>query len=326
MNWEDLRTKLKPAKDWIILNQLEDGSILWDQRGKCDPWDHCECLIALAIYEEWDAFDKGVDWFFNNINKDGLISPEFKNQQSVYNHFESHHAPYIVLPLMQAMLIKDEESFPKEYSPQINNIFDQLENFKDDDGYYYWAKDKKGLSDNSLITATMSILLSLTARHERSFSIDTSKWDQKFDRDGTDRSRFSMDFYYPYLARVKNNKQEFDKHLEEFYVKGLGVKCVKEEPWVTIAESSECVLAALVNGNVTSAENIFNDILQFQDSAGIFPTGYQYDLKIFWPEEKSTWTNAAVIIAGHALCTFKNINERKGSNVFVNLGNFNESN
>jgi hypothetical protein len=227
---------------------------------------------------------------------------------------------------MQAMLIRDEESFPKKYSPQINNIFDQLENFKDDDGYYYWAKDKKGLSDNSLITATMSILLSLTARHERSFSIDTSKWDQKFDRDGTDRSRFSMDFYYPYLARVKNNKQEFDKHLEEFYVKGLGVKCVKEEPWVTVAESSECVLAALVNGNVISAENIFNDILQFQDSAGIFPTGYQYDLKIFWPEEKSTWTNAAVIIAGHALCTFKDINERKGSNVFVNLSNFNKSN
>ena len=325
MNWEDLRTKLKPAKDWIILNQLEDGSISWDQTGKCDPWDHCECLIALAIYEEWDAFDKGVDWFFNNINKDGLISPEFKNQQSVYNHFESHHAPYIVLPLMQAMLIKDEESFPKEYSPQINKIFDQLENFKDDDGYYYWAKDKKGLSDNSLITATMSILLSLTARHERSFSIDTSKWDQKFDRDGTDRSRFSMDFYYPYLARVKNNKQEFDKHLEEFYVKGLGVKCVKEEPWVTIAESSECVLAALVNGNVTSAENIFNDILQFQDSAGIFPTGYQYDLKIFWPEEKSTWTNAAVIIAAHALsCSKKPDSTQK--NVFLELSNFFKSN
>ena len=80
---------------------------------------------------------------------------------------------------MQAMLIRDEESFPKEYSPQINKIFDQLENFKDDDGYYYWAKDKKGLSDNSLITATMSILLSLTARHERSFSIDTSKWEKE---------------------------------------------------------------------------------------------------------------------------------------------------
>ena len=325
MNWEDLRTKLKPAKDWIILNQLEDGSISWDQIGKCDPWDHCECLIALAIYEEWDAFDKGVDWFFKNINKDGLISPEFKNQQSVHNHFESHHAPYIVLPLMQAMLIRDEESFPKEYSPQINKIFDQLENFKDDDGYYYWAKDKKGLSDNSLITATMSILLSLTARHERSFSIDTSKWDQKFDRDGTDRSRFSMDFYYPYLARVKNNKQEFDKHLEEFYVKGLGVKCVKEEPWVTIAESSECVLAALVNGNVTSAENIFNDILQFQDSAGIFPTGYQYDLKIFWPEEKSTWTNAAVIIAAHALSSSKRPDATQ-KNVFLELSNFFKSN
>ena len=46
-----IKNKLVPAKDWIIENQNESGSIYWDHRGKCDPWDHCECLIALAIYE-----------------------------------------------------------------------------------------------------------------------------------------------------------------------------------------------------------------------------------------------------------------------------------
>jgi len=27
-----------------------------DEKGKSDPWDHA-MLIALAIFEEWDAFD-----------------------------------------------------------------------------------------------------------------------------------------------------------------------------------------------------------------------------------------------------------------------------
>ena len=75
MNWPELRQKLEPAKDWIIKNQSDDGSISWDEKGKCDPWDHCECLIALAIYEEWDAWHKGVNWFLENINQHGLIFP-----------------------------------------------------------------------------------------------------------------------------------------------------------------------------------------------------------------------------------------------------------
>ena len=43
---------LKSAKDWIMSNQNDKGAILWDQKGKWDYWDHCECLIALAIYQE----------------------------------------------------------------------------------------------------------------------------------------------------------------------------------------------------------------------------------------------------------------------------------
>ena len=72
-----IKNKLVPAKDWIIENQNKSGSIYWDHRGKCDPWDHCECLIALAIYEEWDAFNKGIKWFFNNLNAEGEIASEF---------------------------------------------------------------------------------------------------------------------------------------------------------------------------------------------------------------------------------------------------------
>ena len=49
-------------------------------------------------------------------------------------------------------------------------------------------------------------------------------------------------------------------------------------------------------------QKILEEIMRFQDNRGIFPTGYQYKLDILWPDEFSTWTNAAVIIA--ADCVF----------------------
>ena len=44
---------LNLSKNWIISHQSSSGAIFWDEKGKCDPWDHCECLIALANLFWW---------------------------------------------------------------------------------------------------------------------------------------------------------------------------------------------------------------------------------------------------------------------------------
>ena len=330
MNWLDYKKKFEPSKNWIISNQSPSGAIFWDEKAKCDPWDHCECLIALAIYEEWEHFWRGVNWFITNLNEDGLIYAEFQNEKPSKLHYESHHAPYIIMPLIQASLIDKEQDYKKiltnEQLLKLENIFEVLDDFKDEDGYFYWAKDSNGYSDNSLITASMSIFLSLVAKDKSFPKFKTEMWQEKFNRDGVDRSRFSMDFYYPFLAGIKNNKKEFLDLLDNYYVKGLGVKCVAEEPWVTIAESSECVISALIHDNENIAKQIFNDIQQFQNKNGIFPTGYQYNMEIFWPEENSTWTNAAVIIAAHALSFYDLGSNDSSVNIFLELRNFFKSN
>ena len=62
---------------------------------------------------------------------------------------------------------------------QIKIIFDQLHEFKDSEGYYFWARDEKGFSDNSLITASMSIFLSLKAFDKfSSIEFDKQVWDK----------------------------------------------------------------------------------------------------------------------------------------------------
>ena len=73
---------------WIKKNQTEDGSVVWDLNGKCDPWDHLECLLALAIFEEEAHFKKGMDWFFAHLDDNHLIQSEFKNGKVYKDYYE----------------------------------------------------------------------------------------------------------------------------------------------------------------------------------------------------------------------------------------------
>ena len=308
-----IKNKLAPAKDWIIKNQNINGAINWDHRGKCDPWDHCECLIALAIYEEWEPFIKGVDWFFNNLNSEGHIPSEFKNDEITKDYYESHHAPYIFLPLYQKFLIDNDIDYLKKYKKQIQTIYETTLAFADSQGFLFWAKDEKGFSDNSLLTASCSVhislkifekigdILELDYSHNEILLNEEKIYSKKFDRDEISRKRFSMDNYYPFLCGIGND-EKIGKVLGDFYKEGLGIKCVIEEPWVTFAESSEFIISMVKMKKNEDAKKIFQEIMKFQDNRGIFPTGYQYKLDILWPDEFSTWTNAAVIIA--ADCVF----------------------
>lgn len=308
-----IKNDLRSAKDWILSNQNEKGAILWDQKGKWDYWDHCECLIALAIYQEWEAFDKGLQFCLSQLDEKGLVKSEYINEKVTKDFSEAHHTAYIFLPLLQKYLIDKDLNYLQSFRKQIHLIYAALKKFKGEDGFYFWAQDENGFSDNSLITATCSIELSRRAYNkiceilgdtdylDTSVAITSQNLNsKKFNRDGVDRSRFSMDAYYPLLCEC-GNKADAEKVLEKFYVEGIGVKCVVEEPWVTLAESSECVIALLKIGMETEAHKIFSEILKYKNSSGYFPTGYQYNLDIFWPDENSTWTNAAIIMAADCL-------------------------
>ena len=41
--------------------------------------------------------------------------------------------------------------------------------------------------------------------------------------------------------------------------------------------------------------------MKHRNSKGYFSTGYQFELGVYWPEEDSTWTNAAVIMAADCI-------------------------
>ena len=116
-----------------------------------------------------------------------------------------------------------------------------------------------------------------------------------------------MDSYYPILSGCLNEKEiksYIDKTLSDFYVDGIGIKCVKEEPWITVAETSEFIISLVIQGNVKKSKELLLDVINISDENKIPYMGWQYEENIFWPNEKPSWTAAALIIAADSVLNF----------------------
>ena len=60
------------------------------------------------------------------------------------------------------------------------------------------------------------------------------------------KHEFAMDWYYPVLSGAMVGEpaaERIDRWWDLFVMDGLGVRCVSTGPWVTAAETAECVLA-----------------------------------------------------------------------------------
>ena len=86
-----------------------------------------------------------------------------------------------------------------------------------------------------------------------------------------------------------------------FVVEGQGVRCVSDEPWVTVAETCELCLALCAMGNRSLSEIVFSWICDKRHENGAYWCGFTYPNMEIWPEENTTWTNAAVLLAADAL-------------------------
>src|SRR3954452_22927407 len=119
-----------------------------------------------------------------------------------------------------------------------------------------------------------------------------------------DKGRFAMDWYYPILGGVLRGpaaEDRIDERWQDFVVPGRGARCVDDEPWVTGAETCELVLSLDAMDDRDRAAALFTDMQHLRADDGSYWTGYQFHERINWPDEHSTWTAAAVVLAADAL-------------------------
>ncbi len=113
-----------------------------------------------------------------------------------------------------------------------------------------------------------------------------------------------MDWFYPVLTGVVTGadaRARIAARWDEFVEDSLGCRCEKQEPWVTIAESCELVMALLAAGDHARAVEVYSWLHQWRTSDGSYWTGYQMVEDLLWPDERPTWTAGAILLAADAL-------------------------
>jgi hypothetical protein len=119
------------------------------------------------------------------------------------------------------------------------------------------------------------------------------------------KHRWAMDWYYPVLTGVLRDGEgaaHLDERLETFYLEGRGIRCVSDRPWITAAETCECLLAYLSLGERDLALTLFEWAQQLRADDGHYWTGIVFPEMVHFPgNEKSTYTAASIVLAADAL-------------------------
>jgi hypothetical protein len=119
------------------------------------------------------------------------------------------------------------------------------------------------------------------------------------------KDRWAMDWYYPVLSGTVDGGDAIP-HLggryDEFVMDGLGVRCVSNRPWVTVAETCECAIAHLFAGDRPAAEQMFSWIQAMRCDDGRYVTGLVHPEGVTFPNgERTTYSAAAVVLTADAL-------------------------
>ena len=325
------KKNITPGKDIFLriaqsikTNQLDSGAIPSNSDLSHDPWDHIESIMGLNFLNDKESSDLAFKWLKNNQNKDGSWYAKYSNNDPIELNKPTHFGPYISVAALHYYKIFSDKDKLLELWETIDSAINFSLNLQDSNGTIPWSVDKNNQIENDfLLTGASSILKSLECAIAISkiLNLDSSKkWTKAYELlayavknpkglfDKTiDRSRFSMDWYYPIISGVLSDSEK-DKYIKkiykDFYIEGIGVKCVVEEPWVTVAETSEFIVSLVISNEIEEAKKLLIEVMNISDLNDIPYMGWQYEENIFWPKEKPSWTAAALILAADSIYDF----------------------
>ncbi|HEY1698286.1 MAG TPA: prenyltransferase [Trebonia sp.] len=309
----------------IAAAQIDSGAIPWPD-GHIDPWDHVECAMALSACGLTEPARRAYRWLRDAQRPDGSWprttgGPESRHPDHVTDHAaESHHAAYVAVGAWHEFLVTGDRIFAASMWPTVRRATDWVLGLQTRRGEVAWERDIAGRpGDFALLSGCSSILHGLRCAIALAELMDKPQPDWELAADQlahvlathpeafASKSRFAMDWYYPMLSGALRGTvaaERIDGGWETFVVPGLGSRCVSDEPWVTVAETAELVLALDACGRSEQAHELLRDVQPQRHDDGSYWTGWQYANEEHYPDERSSWTSAAVVLATDALTRF----------------------
>ena len=315
--------RLRQTALYIAACQRQDGAIPWFPGHHTDPWNHIEAAMALSLCGHERQARRAYDWLRDAQLPNGAWWSSYPSGTHGHGAWsESHFSAYVATGAWQHYLATKDGAFLCEIWPVVRRAIDHVLSLQQADGTVPWGIDAAGAPLPGALRAVCgSVHKSLACALCLAAAIGETRnnWHMArqrlgaamrrdaptdFDSDGTDRRRFAMDWFYPVLSgalpRAASRKRLLQRW-DEFVVAGLGCRCVTDQPWVAVAESSELVMALISVGWKERASRLYHSLHPWRLPDGSYWTGYQFALEIPWPAERTTWTAAVVVLAGMAL-------------------------
>jgi hypothetical protein len=314
----------------IAAEQQPSGAIGWPD-GHVDAWNHVECAMALTTCGLRAEARRAYAWMAETQNRDGSWAVCAADGTAAEPYTESNHAAYCAAGIWHELLVTADEEFAARMWPMVRSAIEFAVGLQTARGEIIWRRLADGSADNyALLTGNASMYQSLGCAIALADRMGEPQpdWELAAAQLGhavachgdvfADKSRFSMDWYYPVLGgalRGPAAAARLAAGWDTFVVPGLGVRCVSDQPWVTGAETCELVLALAACGMHAQAAAVFATAQHLRHPDGSYWTGWQYANRAHFPAERSSWTAAAVVLAADALMGLSG-----GAEIFRDLG------
>ncbi len=301
----------------ILAEQRPDGAIAWFTGHHLDPWDHTEAAMALDTAGEHAAAEAAYRWLVANQNPDGSWYAAYTDGEVTDASKETNFCAYIAVGVWHHHLSTGDDTFVEWIWPAVRRALDFTVGLRLPGGPIAWRLDADGTApEEALLTGSSSILHALRCGLALADYLEEPQpdWELAAGRLGhavarhperfLDKGRFSMDWYYPVLGTALRGPaalERIERDWARFVVPGLGVRCVSDRPWVTGGESAELALALWAVGESDRAVEILRWIQRLRHTDGSYWTGYVFEDDAIWPEERTTWTAGALLLAVAAL-------------------------
>ncbi|MGZ5398717.1 MAG: prenyltransferase [Nocardioides sp.] len=305
----------------IVAAQEPSGAIPWTPGTHTDVWNHVESAMALLAAGEVEAAERAYAWVSTVQRPDGSVPMKIVEGEVEDASGETNMSSYLAVGLWHHWLVRRDLAFVRRSWPSVRAGLDWACSMQLPWGGIRWSQEWQDgrpgtVNHGALLAGSSSIHHALRAGVALAGLLDEPQpeWELvggrlahalRDHRDRfLDKSEFAMDWYYPVLGgavRGEAGRALINSRWDTFVEPGLGIRCVSPNPWVTGAETCELVMALDAIGDRACGVQLLADMQHLRHPDGSYWTGFVFGENLNWPDEQTTYTAAAVILAVDAL-------------------------
>ncbi|MGH9058270.1 MAG: prenyltransferase, partial [Acidimicrobiales bacterium] len=244
---------------WIASVQLPSGMITWFPGGHADPWNHTEAAMALAVNGYVREAERAYEWLASSQLDDGSWCLYYLAEGVEEPRRDHNVCAYPAAGLWWHYLEIGDLGLLEAMWPVVERAIEFVLRLQRASGQIVWSRDVDGHAGTfALLTGNASMHHSLrcAVAIAESLGHERPDWELAAGRIAEvvgrrpevfePKHRWAMDWYYPVLGGVlagDTARERIEERWDEFIMDGVGVRCVSDHPWVTAAETAECVMA-----------------------------------------------------------------------------------